>query len=104
MQEQSHRAINTRSTAAGALALRGIDPLLRSALEAEAARLGLSLNATVLHILRSALGLTEIAGVHHDLDALAGTWSRAEAEEFTRAIQHFEEVDPSMWTPDPGSS
>ena len=84
-----------------ALALRGIDPALRSALEAEAARLGTSLNAVVLGILRSSLGLTETAGLHHDLDALAGVWSREEAEEFAKAIRSFEEIDPSLWTPDP---
>jgi hypothetical protein len=83
------------------LALRGIDPALRSAIEAEASRLGLSLNALVLRILRDSLGLTETAGLHHDLDALAGVWSREEAEEFTEAIRHFEEIDPSLWAPDP---
>ncbi len=87
--------------ASGGLALRGIDPALRSAIEAEASRLGLSLNALVLRILRDSLGLTETAGLHHDLDALAGVWSREEAEEFTEAIRHFEEIDPSLWAPDP---
>jgi hypothetical protein len=101
MQKQSSADINTEARATGALALRGIDPALRSTLEAEAARLGLSLNAVVLRILRSALGLGEAVGLNHDLDALAGAWSLEEAEEFTRAIRPFEEIDPSLWAPDP---
>lgn len=101
MQKQSLDDIKRPARGSGALALRGIDPALRSALEAEGARLGLSLNAVVLRILRSSLGLTETAGVHHDLDALAGVWSRQEREEFAKATQRFEEIDPALWAPDP---
>jgi hypothetical protein len=85
----------------GALALRGIEPELRSALEAEAARTGTSLNALILRILRESLGLSKAAGLCHDLDALAGVWSREEADEFTEAIRCFEEIDRSLWEPDP---
>ncbi|MCE5254047.1 MAG: antitoxin [Actinomycetia bacterium] len=81
--------------------LRGIDPELRSALETEAARLGLSLNALVLRLLRDSLGLTKPAGLHHDLDSLAGVWSREQAEEFAEAVRHFEKIDESLWAPDP---
>jgi hypothetical protein len=103
MLTQSSTDITSRAKASGSLALRGIDLALRSALEAEASRLGLSLNALVLRVLRDSLGLTETADLHHDLDALAGVWSREEAEEFTDAIRHFEEVDASLWAPDPKS-
>lgn len=33
----------------------------------------------------------------HDLDALAGTWSDAEAAEFQRATDDFSRIDPSLW-------
>jgi len=79
------------------MTLRGIDPALRSALDAEAARLGLSLNALILQILRGSLALGSEAQLAHDLDALAGTWSPQEAEEFAVAARGFEEVDPSLW-------
>jgi hypothetical protein len=102
--KQSSSDITTAAKAPGALAVRGIDPALRSALEAEASRLGLSLNAVVLRILRDSLGLTETAGLHHDLDALAGVWSQAEAQGFTEAIRHFEQIDPSLWAADPDAS
>lgn len=34
---------------------------------------------------------------YHDLDALAGTWSAEEAEEFQQAIADLEQIDPSLW-------
>jgi hypothetical protein len=94
---------DSKSTGQGSptLVIRGIDPALRSALEAERTRLGTSLNAVVLRILRSSLGLTETAGLHHDLDALAGAWSREETEEFVRSTEQFEEIDPALWAPGP---
>lgn len=101
MHNESLPAITSAARATSSLALRGIDPALRSALEAEAARLGTSLNAAVLGILRRALGLSATPGLHHDLDALAGAWSREEAAEFVSAIAQFEEIDPSLWTSAP---
>ena len=99
MHEPSSVDITSAAKPSSGLALRGIDPVLRSALEAEASRLGLSLNALVLRILRDSLGLTETAGLHHDLDPLAGVWSREEAEEFAEAVRQFEEIDPQLWPP-----
>jgi hypothetical protein len=37
---------------------------------------------------------------HNDLDALAGTWSAADAAEFERATAGFDEIDPSLWRPE----
>lgn len=79
------------------LTLRGIDPALRSALAAEATRLGISLNALILQLLRGSLGLSSDQQLAHDLDALAGSWSRQDAEEFLAAVRSFEEIDPSLW-------
>lgn len=79
------------------MTLRGIDPRLRASLEAEAERRGTSLNAVVLAILREALGLAGEAIRHHDLDALAGVWTPAEAAEFREAVREFEVVDPVLW-------
>jgi len=103
MAQLSSAAITPGSGPTRALALRGIDPALRGALEIEAARLKISLNAVVLHLLRSSLGLTETPGLHHDLDALSGAWSPEEQQEFTRALEQFEEVDPALWQAHPGT-
>jgi len=35
---------------------------------------------------------------HHELDALAGTWSEEEAAAFTAAIEDTERIDPEMWS------
>ena len=34
---------------------------------------------------------------YHDLDSLAGTWSREEADDFLQAIDKFNQVDESIW-------
>ena len=86
------------------LSLRGVDPVLRSALESEAARLGMSLNALILHTLRGVYLSGQDSPLHHDLDALAGSWSREEADEFRAAVEVFEEIDPLLWMERPESA
>lgn len=34
---------------------------------------------------------------HHDLDALAGTWSEEEAAEFLRSVEDLHQIDPALW-------
>ena len=34
---------------------------------------------------------------YHDLDALAGTWSAEEADEFRHAIADLNQIDPTLW-------
>jgi hypothetical protein len=34
---------------------------------------------------------------YHDLDALAGTWSAADADEFTQGTADFNQIDPAFW-------
>ena len=34
---------------------------------------------------------------YHDLDALAGTWSAEEADEFRRAIADLNQIDSTLW-------
>lgn len=35
--------------------------------------------------------------LHHDLDALAGTWSEADAEAFEAGVAGSARVDPELW-------
>jgi len=84
--------------------VRGIDGTLARKLRQEARRRGLSLNRTVLLLLRQATGLTKLTDPaprqterFTDLDHLAGTWSAQEAEEFERAIEGLRRVDEEMW-------
>ncbi len=78
------------------LSIRSVDPPLAAALEEETRRNGDSLNATVLRLLRSALGL-ERRPPENGLRELAGSWSDAEAEEFDCATAAFEALDDELW-------
>ena len=84
--------------------LRDIDPALERRLREEARRRGLSLNRTVLLLLRQAIGLIRPSepepsgpGRFTDLDHLAGTWSKADAEAFDRVIEGVRRIDKEMW-------
>jgi hypothetical protein len=43
------------------------------------------------------LSRTEPTGPHPDLEALAGTWTPQETEDFLKAIKDFETVDARLW-------
>lgn len=87
------------------LTVRGVDPPLARRLQEEANRRGLSLNGTVLLLLRQATGLggpVEKAESDpprfHDLDHLAGAWSKEEAEAFERRLRAVRRVDQELWS------
>lgn len=82
------------------LSVRGLDDALLNALKARALHDSASVNGLVLRLLREAVG-EAVPGKakieHHDLDALAGTWSAADEKDFQQATQAFAEVDPKLW-------
>ena len=62
---------------------------------------GASLNRAAVKLLRRGVG-PEGDGprdntVGSSLDHMIGTWSDAEADEFERALRHFETIDEAMW-------
>jgi hypothetical protein len=84
-----------------AITLRDLPPELKRAVEERAEREGLSLNRTVIRMLQEATGLgpsgkREVVR-HHDLDHLAGTWTKEEADEFDRALAEQRQIDEEMW-------
>lgn len=82
------------------LSLRGIDEKTAARLKSEARRRGLSVNALVLQLIRQGVGLKAPETqrvVHHDLDALAGTWDEKDAAAFLEAVSDFEQVDKALW-------
>jgi hypothetical protein len=81
------------------ITLRSISVALRGALEREAEKRGQSLNKTVLALLSERLGLAEEGGPveYDDLDELAGTWTKAEANRFEDALQVQRQVDAKLW-------
>ncbi len=82
-----------------AITLRNIPREIQDAIERRAREEGLSFNRTVLRMLEESLGLhgDRPRVVHHDLDHLAGTWSREEAAEFDAALSEQRQVDPELW-------
>lgn len=81
------------------LTLRGIDDELAQGLERLARQGRDSMNAVILRLLRDRLGLSKpkFREVHHDLDDLAGTWTREETREFDDVVREFSHIDDEMW-------
>lgn len=83
------------------LTVRGVDRALDESLRQEAERRGLSVNRTVLALLRESFGLAENgsppATIHHDLDHLAGTWSEEEYDAFQGALGEQRRIDEELW-------
>jgi hypothetical protein len=81
------------------LTLRGIDDELAKSLERTAKQEHDSMNAVILRLLRDKLGLpkSKFKEVHHDLDDLAGTWTKDETREFDDVVRELSQVDEEMW-------
>ncbi len=82
-----------------ALTLRGIDGELEQILRAKAEKSGASMNATILQILTDVFKITKkrYCTEHHDLDHLAGTWSKQDKLSFDKNVEAFSSVDKDMW-------
>ncbi len=78
--------------------LRGLDAATLARLRAHARRRGVSVNRLIVETLqrRHATGET-----YDDLDALAGCWSKSEADAFATAIAPLSEIDPALWVEEP---
>ena len=76
---------------------------LEKRIEAMAREENASVAQTVIRLLLRATGLRDSPGPgeepqrHHDLDALAGSWSAEEAKEFERALAEQRRIDPDIW-------
>ena len=83
------------------LTLRGFDKELERRLKQLAERENLSLNKTVLLLLRKVTGLEATAvpsnRVGASLEEFIGVWSPAEQREFNAATRVFAEIDETLW-------
>jgi hypothetical protein len=84
------------------LSLRGLDTQVLAGIKTHARRRKVSVNRAIIDILTKHFGSAE--RTFNDLDALAGTWSKAEAVEFENAIAPFGEVDRTLWVAEPRSA
>ncbi len=81
------------------LSLRGLDATILARIKTDARRRETSVNRTIIDLLTRHFGRSD--GTYNDLDALAGSWSKAEAAEFEAAIAPFGTVDRALWLAEP---
>jgi len=83
------------------LTLRGFDKELERRLKQLAERENLSLNKTVLQLLRKVTGLeatsVPVNRVGASLDEFIGIWSPTEQQEFNAATSDFAKIDETLW-------
>lgn len=79
------------------MSIRGLDDQALARLKGQAEQEGSSLNSLVLRLLQGTAVQPSTLKKFDDLDALAGTWSDEEAQEFERNTAAFAEVDPALW-------
>ena len=82
-----------------AITIRGIDEETDRTLRKKAAESGDSINTTILKLLRTALQLDRDKPYpeYHDMDSLAGTWSKEDRVEFEKSQEGFSQIDGDLW-------
>jgi len=82
------------------ITIRGIPDGVKKTVQKEAARKGVSLNKAIISLLERAAG-TKVPEkkkvLYHDLDHLAGLWSREEAASFDKILKVQRKVDAELW-------
>lgn len=82
------------------LTIRGIDMEMDEKIKEKAQESRESINKMMLRLLKSALGIGEkkpTFPIYHDLDHLAGTWTKEDEEEFNANTKAFEKIDEELW-------
>jgi hypothetical protein len=83
------------------LTLRGLDPRVAAEIRRVARDRDISLNKAALSILKRGAGIEEqpeaTNRIGNALDRFIGTWTTADAREFTRSLRSLERVDEDLW-------
>jgi hypothetical protein len=81
------------------LTIRGIDAELDRVIKSRARQNDLSVNQWIVQALKKVTGTGKDLSFkkHHDLDALAGGWSKEEAAAFRKNTKIFERIDEDVW-------
>lgn len=81
------------------ITIRGIDAELDKVIKSQAQQNDLSVNQWVLQALKKVTGIEKKTAFkrHHDLDRLAGGWTKEETKVFSESIQIFEKIDEDVW-------
>lgn len=83
-----------------AITLRNLPPELTQIIRRKADERRASINKVVISLLENSVGVRgKKSGMtlYHDLDALAGSWTRQEAAAFNRALTKQRAIDPDLW-------
>ena len=81
------------------MSIRGLDDQALARLKSQAEQEGSSLNSLVLRLLQGTATSIQPGALKKfdDLNALAGTWSDEEGQDFARNTAAFAEVDAALW-------
>lgn len=81
------------------LTIRGVDADLDRAIKSRAQQNNLSANQWIIQALKKVTGTGKepVFKKHHDLDDLAGGWSKEETEAFRKNTKIFERIDEDQW-------
>jgi hypothetical protein len=82
------------------ITIRGIPDEVKKTVRKEAERKGVSLNKAIISLLERASGAKvpeKKKVLYHDLDHLAGLWSREEAASFDKTLKAQRKVDAELW-------
>ena len=83
------------------LTIRNLPADVSRAIEEERRKRGSSLNATVVHLLRVAVGAAPDEPFDNGLAKYAGGWTESELDEFERNTRETRAIDPEMWAAAP---
>ncbi len=81
------------------LSLRGLDATTLTRIKSNARRRKLSVNRLIIETLRQHYAPGDKP--FDDLDALAGSWTKADAAEFAAVVAPFAEIDAGLWAGQP---
>ena len=79
------------------ITVRNVPPDMAAALERERRLRGLSLNRTVLSLMREALELSNPRRRSNGLRRFAGTWTADDSRQFEENVASFRAIDEEMW-------
>jgi len=77
--------------------LRNLPPELVRVIRQRAREKGTSINKTVIALLQERTGRKGSDSLHHDLDALAGSWTPEESAAFEKALDEQRRIEPEAW-------
>ena len=82
-----------------AVTLRNLPKKLDQTIQRRAKEKGISVNKAVITLLEEQLGMKpkKPSVEYHDLDNLAGSWTKAEADAFDKTLIRQRAIDPELW-------